>query len=616
MTAGTNPVTAGTNWAAFNTAGTNWAAFVTDELSDWERIRRYAVPRRMIELATARRAAGDWRGACTAANIDVAFDVHAVAREHGAQVAERLSTDLLHLAPDLLRWHLPRALNGRTTLGPGLALVLADYDEPGEGGPGAGGPGAGGPGAARPGPAVLQVLTPIGVDGHQRLVLRFGDTGADEQRANPDARTTLDWTSARARWDVRRTGELLAACGGDGRAPFFQADGTPLTAAELPSAAPGPGDATALTEWVALLHQRGDLAAAFDVLGFDLPPSADGTPAEPPHELWGLLRKANLAVVAREAARLADLKGADSVQATFARRRRLIFETGSGTRRPRVRPLSGGPPHRDWPALADHHCARLPDLELLRAGRITPERLHPLVRAALFPGRPAAEGPVGPPGPEAPRSVRVRCQGRGWHEMRFRGGTLTMPHTDEERERELALLAFGGALSGCFGAHRAWTSGRGRLPKALLAQRRELFQRAQHGDTAGVLWLLDAGVDPSVRNGRRQTLLHLLHLVDHEELLPRLLKAGLGLEDLDHRACTPLHSAVGSRGSPALVRALLAAGARIDAVDDNGASINNMIHAFRRKDLDFLKERIDREHPGIGVEDWDYYDVDWEDDQE
>jgi hypothetical protein len=33
-------------------------------LAGWRRVRRYAVPRWMIEQATERRLAGDWRGAC------------------------------------------------------------------------------------------------------------------------------------------------------------------------------------------------------------------------------------------------------------------------------------------------------------------------------------------------------------------------------------------------------------------------------------------------------------------------------------------------------------------------------------------------------------------------
>lgn len=40
----------------------------------WQRVREYAVPLSMIETATARRAAGDWAGACAAARVDVDLD--------------------------------------------------------------------------------------------------------------------------------------------------------------------------------------------------------------------------------------------------------------------------------------------------------------------------------------------------------------------------------------------------------------------------------------------------------------------------------------------------------------------------------------------------------------
>ncbi|GAA0643983.1 hypothetical protein GCM10009535_21700 [Streptomyces thermocarboxydovorans] len=41
----------------------------------WRRVGRYAVPASMIETATARRRAGDWAGACSAAHIDHEIDL-------------------------------------------------------------------------------------------------------------------------------------------------------------------------------------------------------------------------------------------------------------------------------------------------------------------------------------------------------------------------------------------------------------------------------------------------------------------------------------------------------------------------------------------------------------
>ncbi|WP_175408242.1 ankyrin repeat domain-containing protein, partial [Streptomyces sp. TRM64462] len=183
---------------------------------------------------------------------------------------------------------------------------------------------------------------------------------------------------------------------------------------------------------------------------------------------------------------------------------------------------------------------------------------------------------------------------------------LTMPHTEDERRRERALRAFGGTVTGCFAATEAWTA-RGRLPKALRAQRQELFLRAQHGDTSGVLALLDAGVDPRVRGADGRTLLHVLHFMDHEELLPRLLAAGVDLEAVDHLERTPLFVAVTDRGSTALVEALVAAGARIDVTDVMERSLAHTIRIYGRKDLAFLRDRVEREHPGTGAEWWADY---------
>ena len=65
---------------------------------------------------------GDWAGACAAARVDVDLDLRAVARAHGSEFAAQVRADLRHLAPDLLRWHLPRiAPDG--LLRPGLTVV-------------------------------------------------------------------------------------------------------------------------------------------------------------------------------------------------------------------------------------------------------------------------------------------------------------------------------------------------------------------------------------------------------------------------------------------------------------------------------------------------------------
>ncbi|MFG1606091.1 hypothetical protein [Actinoplanes sp. NPDC049265] len=88
----------------------------------WRRVREFAVPPSMIETATARRESGDWAGACAAAHVDVDLDPRAVARD----LRPLLRADLRRLAPDLLRWHLPRvAPDG--LLRPGVQAALARY---------------------------------------------------------------------------------------------------------------------------------------------------------------------------------------------------------------------------------------------------------------------------------------------------------------------------------------------------------------------------------------------------------------------------------------------------------------------------------------------------------
>ncbi|MEU9007586.1 hypothetical protein AB0D15_38215, partial [Streptomyces sp. NPDC048551] len=174
-------------------------------LSRWLRVREFAVPPSMIETATARRRAGDWSAACAASGVDVGFDLRAVARTHGRELASRVRSDLRHLAPDLLRWHLPRvAPDG--LLRPGLTLALARYE------------GAGYDGS---GPVHLVVRTPPAwADSGQRFELALWDRsrpGPGDLRhpyPRPDRRYRFDLH--RHLWDARRSGELRYRSGADG----------------------------------------------------------------------------------------------------------------------------------------------------------------------------------------------------------------------------------------------------------------------------------------------------------------------------------------------------------------------------------------------------------------
>ncbi|MEV7523536.1 ankyrin repeat domain-containing protein [Streptomyces sp. NPDC091371] len=517
----------------------------------WQRIRRYAVPGWMIEQATAHRLAGDWRAACAAAAVDVDFELPELQARYGPAVAEAVAEDLRHLAPDLLRWHLPRLLGGRTTIALEMRILLASYG--GRGGP------------------TLSVTTPLMSEGPQRLRLQCAPVVTKRNRYTGRGLVSEDWTAIRPFWDARCASELGAR--------FAAPDG--------------------LAERTAELWARGETAEAYAAAGIECdltvpPPQPHQRTSDPKAVLARM--PVDLSRLVPEVARLVAAGAGNRFRIAAGWRRHLLLEhAGPDGLRARVVDQAEAPA----PLLPRYAWQRLPDLELVRTGRITPRELHPLVAAALFP----AAGPAaGPPGPESGEPVRVRCRG-GWHEVRSRDGVLDVPHTPEEQQRERAMRAFGGAVSGCFAVQQTWTTGEGRLPRALQAQRHDLFLRVQNGDTPGVVALLDAGVDPRIRDARGRGLLHQLHLLDHDMLLPRLLAAGLDLEARDKAQRTPLLSAVHWGGSAELVRALLAAGSRIDVTDEMELSLSQEIRRYKRTDLAFLRDRVDGEFPGIGA-DW------------
>lgn len=544
----------------------------------------------MIEQATERRLAGDWRGACAAAQVDPTFTMAEVAERYGAQTAARLAADLTHLAPDLVRWHLPRHLDGRTTLRPNQCVVLAWYGEHL---------------LRRP---CLCVTTPALVDGPQRLKLRFYAMDGQRHPWIPGAVSywwrsgqIQDWRMARHLWDVRQAGELLERCCGGTRVPFRNADGTSRGPDDLPALDPGPDDPAGHAEWISALWDRGGTGQAIGAAGITVDETPPFLDRYPPPPLLELLAKHRLALtrLEPEIRRLAAAGFRDPFQIRTRRDQREVIqlELDEGTPGLRIRLVPGRDGDYVRP-LPEAIWRRLPDLDLLQFGDVAPEELHPLVSASLFPARAQhpSDGPPGPaPGPQP--AVRVRCRGE-WHEVRQLVGGIRTQHTMEEERRERAMRALGGPVTGCFAVQQAWTSGAGWLPKMLGEQRREFFSRVQHGDTVEVLRLLDAGVDPHIRDGRRRTLLHLLPLLDHGMMLPRLLSAGLDLEARDQNQRTPLHVAVGE-GSLTLVHALLDAGARTDVVDHQDYSLRSLILQYRREDLRFLKDAIERDFPNM-----------------
>ncbi|WP_171166766.1 hypothetical protein [Streptomyces sp. I05A-00742] len=314
-------------------------------LSFWPRVREFAVPPSMIETATARRLAGDWAGACAAAGVDVDFDARSVARTHGRDAAAQLRDDLRHLAPDLLRWHMPRiAPDG--LLRPGLTLTLARYGTAGRDG-------------TRPVHLVVRT-PPAWADAGQRISLALWDgsrTGAGRHpHPRPSRRFRLDLH--RHLWDARRSAELRTRSGtGAGESP---ADG--LTARVPPGRC-------AVDRWAAeaeiLLRAEGRGAGGVTVrlgarhrlvLELDWFASRDG--------------------VGPPAARIAEAPPDGDISTL--------------------------------PVLPDAATWVPPDRELLRTGMIGAGRLHPLVAAALAPGLPPAGASGAPDRTGHPHLVECR----------------------------------------------------------------------------------------------------------------------------------------------------------------------------------------------------------------
>ncbi|MFI1829490.1 hypothetical protein ACH41E_24035 [Streptomyces sp. NPDC020412] len=468
-------------------------------LALWRRVREFAVPPSMIETATARRTAGDWAGACAAAGVNVDVRLRTVERSHGTDVAARLRADLRHLAPDLLRWHLPRiAPDG--LLRPGLTLALARYD-------------AGAHHGRRPLHLVVRT-PPAWAAAGQRIALGVWDGDRTDAGAHrhphprPHRRHRLDLH--RHLWDARRSEELPSRCG---------ADRPPGAAAQVPY---GP-----------------DLA--------ELVP--DGYPCAV--DRW-----------AAEAGLVLDAEGrtAGTVVVRLGARHRLALDLvrdddpgwgadGGGARpdgasRWRIAAASARVGRSSaLPTLPDAATWTLPDLQLLRAGLLTVDSLHPLVASALGPvarigldqraesgvvdlkaedgGTSRAEGPGGAaPGHASPaRSVRqalapgrastgpptvqdppggtyhVDCRGAR-HRIALVDGVLApLDHGPDEIRREELLIALTGTPLPCLQA----IDEAHRRPDCLPGVR----ERLDHGDFAGAFAVVEAllGPDAVLRNG-------------------------------------------------------------------------------------------------------------------
>ena len=508
----------------------------------WLPVRHYAVPAAMIDKATTRRLAGDWAGACAAAHVDVDFSPRDAASLYGREVATRLRDDLRHLAPDLLRWHLPR-VGPDGLLRPGLTILLARY-----------------------GPVDLVARTPPGwAAGGQRfsLALRPAPSGwarpgppsylqrepTDDSRVRPgrdshphprpDRRFRLDLH--RHLWDARQASDLRERSG-------FSAN-------------PGPPADDALT-----LRERSISGAELWPLSDDARGKRGNAGLVPPGLGCATDRWAAEATLLR----IADDQPHTHVSVRLGSHHRLLIAPDGR--------LSRAPRNHSGPVLPDAATWIPPDVELLRAGLITLDALHPLVAAALAPDgkvAPTSDHPATPshqapltaghslsstssmaaadrpserpdgmgsvaqrvdvagvlrlprpgaaPGLPGPRAERpgvhyVRCGGR-LHRVGLVDGVLSaLDHTREELGREDLLLALGGPVLPCLQA----MDDAHRHPEDLAGVR----ARLDHGDTAGAVAVVEQllGPDAVLRDG-------LLHdeltaaagrLVDHG-----LFRAGL-----------------------------------------------------------------------------------------
>ncbi|MFI8074594.1 hypothetical protein ACIF85_38345 [Streptomyces sp. NPDC086033] len=544
--------------------------------SFWPRVREFAVPASMIETATARRLAGDWAGACAAAGFDVDLNLRAVARDHGRERAARVRSDLRALAPDLLRWHMPRiAPDG--LLRPGVTLTLAQYDAP-------------------EGPVHLVARTaPAWADAGQRISLalwsRSTADAAGHPHPRPNRRFRLDLH--RHLWDAGRAGELGARSGGgevrgwsaagqergwggevrdrDGAGEARERPGTGDVRergrggevrdrdAEVHdwtvagggydrtgtsqtrdrngagdtrdrTGAAEAGDQTATSQ---THHQTGtgevddrtgtsqtrdrartgqipdpsEAAEGHNQTGTSQTPDRTGTdelrqgsdvgepsirsqssqllcdgteltvPAGCAVERWAAEARILLAAEGRTGGLLLVRLGG---------RRRLVLElaAGDGLLRPVPTPPAGAV--SALPVLPDAATWELPDLQLLRAGAIEAERLHPLVAAALAPDRTVTGPPRTPDRPGRPRLVE--CRGAR-HRIGLVDGVLApLDHDPDEIRREELLVALTGTPLPCLQA----IDEAHRRPHCLAGVR----ERLVHGDTAGALAVVEGLLGP------------------------------------------------------------------------------------------------------------------------
>ncbi|MET9200184.1 hypothetical protein [Gordonia sp. NPDC003585] len=368
-------------------------AGITPRLSFWLRVREFAVPPTMIHNATDRRLVGDWMGACVAAHVDVDLDLYDIRCRHGNEIAEQIRADLLCLAPDLLRWHMPRvAPDG--LLRSGLTVALARYGDLESR-------------FGTTGSTYLVARTPPAwADAGQRISLTTWcgpptATPLDLRHPHPKPNPRFRLDLHRCLWDATMVGDLRMLCGA-GTFPRLN-----LTWSEVDRAAGyavdrWPSEAANLLR--AHGHPTGRVRIRLDRRN-DLIVDVDGRNRQP--------------------------------------RLRLIHDEPRG----RVTGL---------PVLPDAATRTLPDRELLETGALTPARLHPLVADALAPGWTSESGASSTDRSANTQRENhihyVNCRGRR-HRIGLVDGVLSaLDHDPDEIRREELLTALTGTPVPCLQA--------------------------------------------------------------------------------------------------------------------------------------------------------------------
>lgn len=396
--------------------------------------RRFGIPSGMIAAATRRRMSGDWRGACAAADVEVQLDLDVVLARHGADITALLLADLRALAPDLLRWHLPRASHGSGRLLGGLVVPLARY-------PDRGGGRRGGSGGA----LTLVAATPdYALAAGERIVL----TTLEPQRAAAAANGSLrrySLVNQRMFWDSSRAEGLTDLCA------------TRRGAQQITG-----------------LQDAGQAARAWTAAGFTLVASSSarlnrrlvGVPVNLPG-LAGRVREV-LPGIGTAAIRFGGgaivLQGLDGVEGSPPISAELVPSQVA-------RPL---------PTVPEAVWMRPVDVDLLRFELLRPDELHPLVAAALVPGTAATKSAApqaatrrtdgwlyrSVPGatsfvvaPDGAAEVRVRC-GPDVHRIVQRDRRWQSVDHQSVEARESLVTLLGGRMNPCSAAAHYLNTGR------------------------------------------------------------------------------------------------------------------------------------------------------------